>query len=287
MPTITGATADPLLWLDRNWLWLGVVAFGLFVVWRFARPAIHRIVLGALRAHGAVLDGTSAPEDELRKRAATLEQLLASMVRIGVVAALVVIVLGMFDLWPAIAGLGLLVAAITVAGQSIVLDYLMGILILVEGQYSTGDTISTAGLEGQVEEVGLRRTVIRDPSGTVHSISNGEIRIASNLTRIYASAVVDVPGISERDVEAAIAVMDRVGAGLAADPDWSARILEPPHYVSTMAFTDLGVTLRMSGRVTASARWAVPAELRRRLAPALREAGIEPNRRAMPGRPPG
>jgi len=76
--------------------------------------------------------------------------------------------------------------------------------------------------------------------------------------------------------------MDRVGAELASDPAWADRILESPRYVSTTAFTDLGVTLRMSGRVRAGDRWAVPAELRRRLGPALREAGIKPNRRATP-----
>jgi small conductance mechanosensitive channel len=66
----------------------------------------------------------------------------------------------------------------------------MGTLILLEGQYYTGDTIAAAGVEGLVEEVGLRRTVIRDMSGTVHSISNGQIRTSSNLTRIHAMAVV-------------------------------------------------------------------------------------------------
>jgi small conductance mechanosensitive channel len=279
--------SQPFEWLSENWWWLVIVATLLFLIWRFARPVVNRLVIAVLRAQGQALDGRSAPEEEVLKRAATVEQLLASLVRAGVLLAIVFIVLGVLELWPAIAGLGLIGAAITVAGQSIVLDYLMGILILLEGQYYKGDTINTAGLEGVVEEVGLRRTVLRDASGTVHSISNGQIRMVSNLTRIYAAAVVDVPGISESDIEAAIVVMDRVGAELAADPAWGDRILEAPRYVSTMAFTDLGVTLRMSGRVKAADRWAVPAELRRRLAKALREAGIEPNRRAMPGGPTG
>lgn len=287
MPAQASLTSQPFEWISENWWWVVVAAIALFLVWRFARPLIHRVVIGLLQAQGHAMDDRGVPEEEIAKRAATIEQLLASLVRIGVVFAIVFIVLGVFQLWPAIAGLGLIGAAITVAGQSIVLDYLMGILILVEGQYYKGDTINTAGLEGVVEEVGLRRTVLRDASGTVHSISNGQIRAVSNLTRIYASAVVDVPGISEQQIEDAIVVMDRVGADLAADPAWKDRILEPPRYVATMAFTDLGVTLRMSGRVKASDRWAVPAELRRRLGPALREAGIEPNRRAMPVSPPG
>ena len=285
---LTTAFTGLTKYLSENAISIAAVAIGAFLLWHFAHPVAHRALLGLLKAQDHALDGESAPEEERFKRAATIEQLVTSLVRAGVVLAVVVLVAGALDLWPAIAGLGLMVAAITVAGQSIVLDYLMGILILMEGQYYKGDTINTAGLEGVVEEVGLRRTVLRDASGTVHSISNGQIRSVSNLTRIYASAVVDLPGISERDIEAAIVVMDRVGAELTADPAWSARILDAPHYVSTTAFTDLGVTLRMSGRVKAADRWAVPAELRRRLGPALRDAGIKPNRRAVaPSIPPG
>jgi moderate conductance mechanosensitive channel len=123
--------------------------------------------------------------------------------------------------------------------------------------------------------------VLRDASGTVHSIANGEIRINSNLTRYYASAVVDVVGIGESDVGRAIEVMDRVGAELAADAAWADHLLEPPAYVSTTAFTDLGVTLRMVGRVLPADRWKVSSELRRRLSIAFAEAGITPNRRPI------
>jgi small conductance mechanosensitive channel len=86
-----------------------------------------------------------------------------------VVAAAIAVVLAVFDLWSVLAGLGLVLAALTLAGQAIILDYLMGILILVEGQYFKGDVVQLGTIEGTVEEVGLRRTVVRDPSGTVHS----------------------------------------------------------------------------------------------------------------------
>jgi small conductance mechanosensitive channel len=285
MPSID--LSSGMAWLQSSWIEIVLLIVVVALLWRFARGIIHRLVSGTLRAQRHAFHETEVPDEELEKRVATVEQLLASLVRAAIVMGVVFIVLGVFDLWSAIAGLGLIVAAITLAGQSIVLDYLMGILILLEGQYYTGDTVNTAGLEGVVEEVGLRRTVLRDASGTVHSISNGQIRVASNLTRVYAGAVVDIPGIREQDVERAIEVIDAVGRELASDPAWAPSILETPRYVATTAFTDLGVTLRMSGRVRASDRWAVPAELRRRLAPALREAGVEPSRRAMPAGPPG
>lgn len=167
----------------------------------------------------------------------------------------------------------------TLAGQSIVLDYLMGFLILVEGQYYVGDVVNVGGVEGTVEEVGFRRTTIRDSSGTVHSTSNGLIRTSANLTRIYASAVVDIQGIRDADVERAIAAMSQVGADLAADPDWAPRLLAPPGQPIAFAFTDLGATIRMSCRVVPEDRWLVAAEVRKRVSTAFADAGISPNRR--------
>jgi small conductance mechanosensitive channel len=279
LPLPASAQTEQLVgWLSGNWIPLLVLAVILFLTWRFARPFIHRGVIGLLEAQERAMP-TGAPNEELQKRAATLEDLANRLIRLLLVVALVFTVFGILDLWSVIAGLGLFLAALTLAGQSVILDYIMGILIILEGQYFKGDTISVGGVEGEVEEVGLRRTVLRDVQGTVHSISNGTIRVSSNLTRIYAVAMVDVEGVKNRDVEAVIAIMDRVGREMAADPAWADLIVEPPHYRTTPAFTDLGVTLRMSTKVRPSGRWSVPAELRRQLALAFTSAGIRLNRR--------
>ncbi|MFN8519849.1 MAG: mechanosensitive ion channel [Chloroflexota bacterium] len=265
-------------WLSVNWIGIFVVAVTLFVVWRFARPFIHRIVMGLLDAQERAMP-TGSPPDEIAKRAATLEDIANRLIRLGLFFAVIFMVFGVFNLWSVIAGLGLFLAALTLAGQSVILDYIMGLLIILEGQYFKGDTISVGGIEGEVEEVGLRRTVLRDTQGTVHSISNGTIRVSSNLTRIYAVAMVDIEGVRNRDVESVIAVMNRVGEELAADEAWAPLVVETPRYRSTVAFTDLGVTLRMSTKVRPAGRWSVPAELRRRMALALPAAGIRLNRR--------
>src|SRR4051812_14857878 len=110
-----------------------LLLLGAWFVWRHYRREVERVVVGALRAQSRALDGAQVPEEEVAKRAATLNQLLATLVRAGFVLAVVLVLADSLNLWPAIAGLGLIGAAITLAGQSIVLDYLMGILILVEG----------------------------------------------------------------------------------------------------------------------------------------------------------
>ena len=266
---------------SRSLFWAIVLA----LVYRFARPLIHRLLLGVFRVQEVTLGTEEAQQNELEKRVKTLEDLLSKTLRLGViVAGIFVIFARLRPVAAAAPASASWRAALTLAGQSIVLDYLMGFLILVEGQYYVGDVINVGGIEGTVEEIGFRRTTIRDTSGTVHSISNGEIRISSNLTRTYASCGRGDPGHPRRGRRAG----DRgrctaSGIEVAADPAWSARLLGPPNQPVLFAFTDIGATVRMSCRVVPEDRWRVAAELRKRIATAFTAAGIEPNRRTVAG----
>jgi small conductance mechanosensitive channel len=227
--------------------------------------------------------------NELRKRLSTVEDLVSKLLRAAVLFVIVVVLLTLLDLVSVVVALGVVFAGLAIAGQSIVLDYLMGILILVEGQFYVGDWVSIATnnvvVSGTVEEIGLRRTILRDVSGTVHSVSNGEVRVSSNLTRVYAVLQVEIPVVPEVDIEQAIAITNRVGAEMYADPDWSTRLLEAPAYASIPAVSDLGVTLRAAGRVQGADRFAAASELRRRLLIAFAAEGIAVAQRLRPPAP--
>jgi small conductance mechanosensitive channel len=284
VPDLTAQTDALIAWLSTNGVALAIVAVVLLIAYRWARPAVHRGLVAIARAQASTLGDDNARRVEIEKRVATFEDLIAKVLRASVVLAIIVVIFGIFDLWPILAGVGLVLAAITLAGQAIVLDYLMGILILLEGQYFKGDIIRVGAVEGTVEEVGLRRTVVRDPRGTLHSISNGLIREAANLTRSYAMAMVHIDGIADGDVERAIAVLDAVGQTAAQDPALADAIIDAPRYTSTTKLSAYGATLRMAGRVQPEQRVRVEAELRRRVAAELAAGGIQPIR--PPGGPP-
>ncbi len=246
-------------------------------VFRLVRPLVRRLADRVIRSREA--QGMDPGElNELRKRLATVEDLVAKLLRALVIVVVVVVVLTLLHLTSVILALGLLLAGVAIAGQSIVLDYLMGVLILLEGQFYVGDTVTVATgnvtVSGTVEEIGLRRTILRDVSGTVHSVSNGEVRVSSNLTRVYAILQVEIPLIPEADIEQAIAVTNRVGAEMYADPEWSTRLLEAPAYGAIPSVTDLGVILRAIGRVQGADRFTAASELRRRLLVAFAAEGI-------------
>ena len=286
MPDLTEQGNALVAWLTTHGLQLAVVAILLWLAYRWTRPTIHRVLVRVVHAEATTLGDDSVRRLEIDKRVETIEDLVSKVLRALVVFALVAVIFGIFDLWPIFAGLGLLLAAITLAGQDIVLDYLMGVLILVEGQYFKGDIIRVGAVEGTVEEVGLRRTVIRDPRGTLHSISNGLIRASANRTRSYAMAVVEIEGIADGDVERVISVLDAVGAAAVQDPALSKRLLDTPGYAATTRLSAYGATLRMTGRVQPEHRVAVEAELRRRVAAELAAAGVVPIRPAGGQAPP-
>jgi moderate conductance mechanosensitive channel len=268
-------------WFAANVGLLVIIAVFLLILYAFSGRIMHAAVSRALATQKRQAEPGSPEAVELDKRAATLSSLATAVLRIVVVGVMVTLVIGFFGLWGLLAGAGLFLAALTLAGQPIVLDYLMGILIILEGQYFKGDVIASGTVVGTVEDVGLRRTTVRSVDGTVHSLSNGEIRIVSNRTRVFAAAEVTIPGIREEDLERVLELMDAVGRDVALDPRFTALIIETPSVQFIGDPDDLGMTATMRGKVLAGERWTVATEIRRRLNRAFVEAGIVLNKRGV------
>ena len=265
-----------------------LVAAGL-VLW-LARPVVHRIVFSALDRRATEDTAQELSAVELRKRVETIEAFAVQVVSLLVVVGVFFLVLAVLGLLPAIAGLGLLGAALALVAQDLIRDYINGIYILIENQFAIGDVVRIAGVGGTVEEFSLRRTTLRDLDGTLHVVPNGQIQVASNLTRTWGRINLDVTVAYGTDVDRAIAIVDDVGRELAGDPVWRRRVLEPPHVERVEALGEFGITLKILGNVRASDRWAAAGELRKRLLDAFRANGIElprPARVVLAGNPMG
>jgi small-conductance mechanosensitive channel len=55
--------------------------------------------------------------------------------------------------------------------------------MLIEDQYGVGDRVDILTINGVVERVGLRITTVRDDSGTLWYIRNGEILTLGNASK--------------------------------------------------------------------------------------------------------
>jgi moderate conductance mechanosensitive channel len=129
--------------------------------------------------------GGRLPPAEVQGRVRTVGQLI---VRIGAAVILVIaalMVLGELgvNIGPAIAGLGLVGIAVGLGAQTLVKDWLAGIFVVLENQYSYGDLVRIGGVEGTVEDFSLRRTLLRDADGSFHTVPNGQILVATRLSR--------------------------------------------------------------------------------------------------------
>lgn len=244
---------------------------------RFARGVVHGIVKALLDRETSEGTAQELSAVEIRKRMDTLEALGATVIRAVVLLIAFVMILGelRLDIGPAIAGLGVVGVAVGFGTQFIVRDYLNGAFILVENQFGKGDVVTIAGVSGQVEDFSLRRTTLRDLDGVVHTIPNGEVRVASNRTRIWARINQDIMVAHGTDIEKAIRVVNDVGIALVSDPEWRRRVMEAPHVERVEAIGEYGITLKVLGQVRAPEQWAAGGELRKRLLAAFATHGIE------------
>ena len=217
------------------------------------------------------------PQEEIEKRAETLTHVFT---RTG---ATLLIVLGFFtalpelgvNIGPLLAGLGIAGIAVGFGAQSLVKDVISGMFILIDNQYSKGDVVEVAGKTGVVEDIGLRRTVLRDLDGIVHYVPNGEIVVSSNMTQEYSRVNLNVSVSYAEDLDRVMQVINEVGEELAADEDWKAVIISPPRSLRVDSFGDSGIDIKIIGDVQPIRQWEVMGELRRRLKRRFDEEGIE------------
>jgi small-conductance mechanosensitive channel len=163
---------------------IALIALAALIAFIALRLTVNVGVRHVIERRSTSSDGLMAP-DEVEGRVRTVGQLI---VRVG--GAVIVIIGGLMvlgelgiDIGPAIAGLGLVGIAAGLGAQTLVRDWLAGIFVVLENQYSYGDLVRIGGVEGTVEDFSLRRTLLRDADGSIHTVPNGQILVATRLSR--------------------------------------------------------------------------------------------------------
>ena len=237
------------------------------------------IVRGLARRIGRAAHGGAAAEGrvtDVGRRGRTLADLVRSVGSTVVVLAATLMVLDLFiNIGPLVAGLGVVGLAVSFGAQALVKDVIAGFFLLLENHYGVGDVVRVANVEGTVERVTLRSTVLRDGHGVVHFVPNGQVDVVSNLTRQWSRAVVDV-GVSYReDVDRAMTVLREVLQEFGADPAWRDRIMGEPTVAGVEALGESRVELRAWVNVVPGAAGDAERELRRRIKNRFDKEGIE------------
>lgn len=254
----------------------GIRIIAIIVVALVADLLLHRLVPPAVRLATEARTG-NRPSDETAKRLHTLATVFTGTGRaiIALIALFTILPLAGINIAPLLASVGIIGLAVGFGAQGLVKDVVRGMYILVDNQFARGDIVKLAGISGQVQEVGLRRTVLRDLDGVVHYIPNGEITVASNYTQEYSRINMDITVAYNQDIDRVIEVINRVGQELAADPEWSPVVLSAPSVLRVDNFSGTGVELKIVGDTQATKQWDVEGELRKRLMRAFEREGLK------------
>ncbi len=235
---------------------------------------VGRIVKHAVRGHRY----KSALDEKKREDTLTKIFQTASAAVIWLVGAIVILSQLHINIAALATGAGLIGLIIGIGAQSAISDFLAGIFIIAENQYRVGDIVSlrAAGqdISGVVEDITIRVTRLRDLDGKLHTVRNGLTDSVTNFTFNYANVNVDIGVAYESDIDTVERVINEVGATMAKEEAWEARIIEPVAFLRVDGFEDSAVRIKALGKVEPAAQWDVAGEFRRRIKKAFEKNGV-------------
>lgn len=247
-----------------------LVSVVLYIAWRRLVPYVLKSTMRQRKK------GKKAKES-LEKRTKTLSNIfvfLGLAVIIGCASFMILAELGI-NIGPWLAAAGILGIALGFGSQSLIKDLIGGIFVVIEDQYNIGDVVKISGISGIVEEINLRRTVLRDLDGIVHFIPNGESGIASNFTREWSRVNLNISVAYGTDLDHAFTVINRVCAAMAKEPYWKDFILKTPEVLRVDNLGDSGIDIKILGDTKPIKQWETMGEIRKRIKKAFDEEGIE------------
>jgi moderate conductance mechanosensitive channel len=186
-----------------------------------------------------------------------------------------------FELGPLLASAGVAGLAIGFGAQTLVKDVINGFFILLENQYDIGDKIRVAGVQGLVEEMSLRRTVLRDDDGTVHTIPNSEIKIVSNATRDWSQAALRITVAYSEPSDKIVALLQQVGDDLQNNPAFASDIVGDVQVPGIDRIGPGEAEYLMLVKTRPNKQYGVTRELRRRIKDCFEKNNVQA---AGPGR---
>ena len=271
---------------------LGVLLAGLIanILTRFLiKRIVAEVVRGVKKTHKVddTTELSSSPVAAMRsvQRARTLGSVLnntATWIIASIVLILVLSELG-FSVTALVASAGIIGAALGFGAQSVVKDVLNGLFMVFEDQLGVGDVVDLGMAEGVVERVGIRITEIRDVSGTLWFVRNGEILRVGNHTQDWSRVILDLPVPYESSIDEMQNVLLESANSFAASPEWRRKVVEDPEVWGIQSLSAEAITLRLVVKVRAGEQWAAERALYRALKDSLdqRQVDIPPLNRMV------
>lgn len=181
-----------------------LLAFGLVGLISLLSRRISRRIVG-------IFGYAPQPIRPDQKRRLTLSDLLASGISFFAFLVAILFTLGRFiDTTDIIWIIGLFSAAFGLGARPLISDYLTGLGFIFEDTYDIGEKVEILDVQGTIEKINLRTTLLRSTTGELYTIPNGEIRMIRNFSRgKFSSANITVK-VHAKDLQKTIDTLENM-----------------------------------------------------------------------------
>lgn len=274
-------------WILTPSLHIVLIILGALLLWWLVNRAISGMERAAMNRveegqqdrfiDKVLIPASGAELERRRQRALTLGSLLRSVAAfiIATVAILTIMAEVGLPLAPVLASAGVGGVALGFGAQSLVKDFLSGVFMIIEDQYGVGDVIDTGEAIGTVEEVTLRITRLRDATGIVWFVRNGEIIRIGNKSQGWAAAYIDVPVSYDEQPERVIPILEGVIGEVFSEARWAAKLIEKPEVAGVESVSGGVMTIRIIAKCRPGEQFDMARVVRQRVKAALDDAGIK------------
>jgi moderate conductance mechanosensitive channel len=256
-----------------------VIWVGAFVIDRLLAFAIHQAVRG-----WATFGITPSQAGRSLLRVPTLSRALVGFERL--VIYFIAILLTLSALNVPIASVvtigGIAALAVGFAAQSLVRDFLNGLLVLFEDQYVVGDYIMIGDFNGIVEFLSLRVVQLRDGDGNLITIPHSSVTQVVNASRNWSRVDYRVTVAPTVDLQKAIGIVRDTMESLRGDEHWRDAILEPVEWIGVELLAIGGTTIRCRMRTAPLRQFALRREINLRMSDAFKRDGIALGSETLP-----
>lgn len=208
------------------------------------------------------------------KRTVTVAKLLSNIVGYFVWFIIVLIILNEMNvnIAPLIASAGILGLAIGFGAQEIVKDFISGFFIIIDNIVNVGETIEVQGFKGDVLEIGLRTTRIKNYKGEIKIVNNGDLKNIINFSRDKSTALINFSVAYDTDLKNISAIMEEF---VKAVKEKYEKLTDTPQFLGVTELADSGINMLVLAKTENGAHYQLERDIRKELVIFLEEKGIE------------
>ncbi|MCJ0931564.1 mechanosensitive ion channel [Virgibacillus halodenitrificans] len=254
------------------WISIGIAALKIFFIVivaltfvRISRNLVDRLFK---RREKGPIRLTERRENTLKK---LIKNVVAYVVYFIAIMMILDNVLG-FQVGALLAGAGVAGLAIGFGAQNLVRDIISGFFIIFEDQFSVGDYVGVAGIEGTVEEIGLRTTKVLSWTGEMNILPNGNVTQVINYSVHNGLSIVDINIPYESNVAEAEPLIEEIVETL---PDKYDFIVGKPEIIGVQNLDVSHFVIRVIAETLPGFQWAGERNIRREIQHKLYQEGVE------------